>query len=70
LKLFKDIFRKVEAFDFKFEALINVTRLFEHIFNEIEALIKWCEIFFKESEAFIKITRLLKDIFREMEVFV
>jgi hypothetical protein len=38
LRLFKDIFREVEAFDYNCEAFIKITRLFEDIFREIEAL--------------------------------
>jgi hypothetical protein len=40
LRLFKDIFREVEAFDYKFKAFIKITKLFEDIFREIEALIR------------------------------
>jgi hypothetical protein len=32
--------RKVEAFDYKCEAFIKITRLFEDIFTEMEALIR------------------------------
>jgi hypothetical protein len=38
LRFFKDIFREVEAFDYKCEAFIKATRLFEDIFNGNEAL--------------------------------
>jgi hypothetical protein len=47
LRLFKDIFREVEAYDYKCEAFIKITRLFEEIFREMEALIR--------NEAFSKI---------------
>jgi hypothetical protein len=40
LRLFKDIFREVEAFHYKCEAFIKITRLFEDIFREMEALIR------------------------------
>jgi hypothetical protein len=37
-RLFKDIFREVEAFFFnKYEDFINITRFFEDIFREMEA---------------------------------
>jgi hypothetical protein len=36
-KAFKDNFREVEAFDYRCEAFIKITRLFEDIFNENEA---------------------------------
>jgi hypothetical protein len=49
LRLFKDIFRKLEAFDYKCEAFIKITRPFEDIFREMDASIKI-------SEAFSKIT--------------
>jgi hypothetical protein len=38
LRLFKDIFREVEAFDYKCEAFIKVTRLFKDIFNGNEGM--------------------------------
>jgi hypothetical protein len=37
VRLFKDILREVEAFDYKCEAFIKVPRLFEDIFNGNEA---------------------------------
>jgi hypothetical protein len=37
---FKDIFRKLEAFDYKCKALIRNLRLFEDSLNGIEAFIK------------------------------
>jgi hypothetical protein len=40
LRLFKDIFREVEASDYKCEAFIKVTRLFEEIFYGNEAFLK------------------------------
>jgi hypothetical protein len=38
LRLLKDIFRELEAFDYKCEAFLKTTRLFEDIFREMEAL--------------------------------
>jgi hypothetical protein len=35
-----DIIREVEAFDYKCEAFIKVSRLFEDIFREIQTLIR------------------------------
>jgi hypothetical protein len=40
LRLLKDIFREVEAFDYKCGAFIEITMLFEDIFGEMEALIR------------------------------
>jgi hypothetical protein len=40
LRLFKDIFREVKAFDYKCEALIKLKRLFEDIFGEMEAFLR------------------------------
>jgi hypothetical protein len=40
MRFFKDIFRKVEAFDDNCEVFIIVTRLFEDIFNGNEAFLK------------------------------
>jgi hypothetical protein len=36
----KGVFREEEAFDYKFEAFIKITRLLEDIFREMEALIR------------------------------
>jgi hypothetical protein len=36
-EVFKDMFREVEAFDYKCKAFIKVTRLFEDIFIEMKA---------------------------------
>jgi hypothetical protein len=47
LRLFKDIFKKIEAFDYKFEAFIKITRLFVDIFREIKALIRNLRLIFK-----------------------
>jgi hypothetical protein len=38
LRPFKDIFRELDAFDYKCEAFIKTTRLFEDIFREMGAL--------------------------------
>jgi hypothetical protein len=38
LRLLKDIFREVEAFDHKYEVFVKITRLFEDIFREIRNL--------------------------------
>jgi hypothetical protein len=37
IRLFNDIFREVEAFDYNCEASIKFTRLFEDIFTEMKA---------------------------------
>jgi hypothetical protein len=47
LRLFKDIFREVETFDYKFVAFITITRLFEDFFREMEALIRNLRLFSK-----------------------
>jgi hypothetical protein len=44
LELFKDIFRELEASDYKCEAFIKITRLFEDIFREIEADVRLTSI--------------------------
>jgi hypothetical protein len=49
----------MEAFDYKCEAFIKITRLFEDIFREMEA-----------SEDFTNITRHFKDIFNGIEAFL
>jgi hypothetical protein len=41
LRLFKDYLSEVEAFDYKCEAFIKVTRLFEDIFNGNEAFLNY-----------------------------
>jgi hypothetical protein len=46
---FKDIFRELEAFDYKCEAFIKITRLLKDIFREIG--------FNKKSEAFSEILK-------------
>jgi hypothetical protein len=43
--LVKDIFREVEAFDFKSEAFIKVMILFEDVFNGNEDFLKRFEAF-------------------------
>jgi hypothetical protein len=40
LMFLKGIFREVEYSDFSCEAFIKITRLFEDIFREMEALIR------------------------------
>jgi hypothetical protein len=50
-------------FQGKCEAIIKVTRLFEHIFKEMKALTK-------KIEAFLKTTRIFEDIFNEIEAFL
>jgi hypothetical protein len=68
LKLFRDIFREIEAFikimrffeDIfrEMEALIRNLRLFEDIFKRIEAFfLKWCKAFSKNSRLFKIILR-------------
>jgi hypothetical protein len=42
---FKGIFREYEAFDYKCEAFIKTTRLFEDIFREMEASIRNLTLF-------------------------
>jgi hypothetical protein len=37
LRLFKDIFRELEALDFKCEAFLKIMRVFEDIFRKMEA---------------------------------
>jgi hypothetical protein len=37
LRLFKEIFRELEAFDYKCEAFIKIKRVFEDIFRDMEA---------------------------------
>jgi hypothetical protein len=51
LKLFKDIFRELEAYDHKCEAFIEIAGLFEHIFREMEASIRNLG-FLKDNESF------------------
>jgi hypothetical protein len=48
LRLFKDIFREDEAFDYKWEAFIKVPRIFENIKKKLRL---WLAIwsFFKEA---------------------
>jgi hypothetical protein len=48
LRLFKDDLREVEAFDYKCEAFIKVTRLFEETFNGNEAFLNY----FPRNEGF------------------
>jgi hypothetical protein len=40
LRRLKGVFREEEAFDYKCEAFIKITRLLEDIFREMEALIR------------------------------
>jgi hypothetical protein len=54
------LFMRVEAFDYKFEAFLKITRLFDDIFREIEALIRKMKFFLKDS-------KLFEDIFNEIE---
>jgi hypothetical protein len=51
---FLDIFREVEAFDYKCEAFIKITRPFEDIFTEIEALIRNLRLF-QRTRGFFKL---------------
>jgi hypothetical protein len=51
LRLFKDTFRELEAFDYKCEVFIKMTRLFEDISREMEASIRNLRLF-KDFEAF------------------
>jgi hypothetical protein len=37
LRLLKDNYRELEAFDYYCEAFIKITRLFDELFREIEA---------------------------------
>jgi hypothetical protein len=53
------------GFNKKSEAFSKITRLFEDIFNGIEAFLKCC----KKSEAFSKISKLFEDIFNGIEAF-
>jgi hypothetical protein len=45
LRLFKNISREVKAFDYKCEVFIEIKRLFEDIFREMEALIRNLRLF-------------------------
>jgi hypothetical protein len=45
VRLFKDIFREMEALDYKNETFKKITRHFEHIFREIEASIRNLRLF-------------------------
>jgi hypothetical protein len=40
LRFFKDIFREVEDFDYKCEAFIKITSLFEEIIREMKVLLR------------------------------
>jgi hypothetical protein len=42
---FKDIFRELEAFNYKCEAFIKITRLSEDIFRRMEASIRILRLF-------------------------
>jgi hypothetical protein len=59
LRLFKNIFREVEAFDYKCEIFIEITRLFDHIFREMEALIRNLRLF-----------KILRGILNGIEAFL
>jgi hypothetical protein len=56
LRLFKDIFRESEALNWKSEAFIKITRLFEDIFREMEGS--------------IRILRLFEEIFNRIYAFL
>jgi hypothetical protein len=60
LRLFKDIFRVEEAFDYKCEAFIEITRLFEDIFRKMEALIRNLRLFKRLSGILNGIKAFLK----------
>jgi hypothetical protein len=59
LRLFKDIFREVEAFDYKCECVYKNYEAFERNFQRNGG----CN---KNSEALTKVTRLLKLFFEVM----
>jgi hypothetical protein len=50
---FKDMFRELEAFDYKCEAFIKIMRFFEDISREIEASIRNLRLF-QRSKVFLK----------------
>jgi hypothetical protein len=52
VRLFKDIFREEEAFDYKCQAFIKISRLLEDIFREMEALIRDLKLFQRFSRHF------------------
>jgi hypothetical protein len=52
LRLFKDIFRELEALDYMCEAFIETTRLFEDIFREMEAFFLEMRGFYKDFNYF------------------
>jgi hypothetical protein len=69
LRLFEDVFREVEAFNYyKCEAFIKMTRIFEDILREMEALIRHLRLF-QRLQGFSKITRLFENIFDRIETF-
>jgi hypothetical protein len=68
LRLIKDIFRAVEAFDHKCEALIKFTRLFEAIFREMGALIRNLRLF-KDEVSMAFCGTLMWDILKYFEAF-
>jgi hypothetical protein len=45
LRLLKDIFRELEAFDYKCEAFIKIMRLFEDISSGMEVSIRYLRLF-------------------------
>jgi hypothetical protein len=45
LRLLKDIFRELEAFDYKCEAFIKIMRIFKDISREMEASIRNLRLF-------------------------
>jgi hypothetical protein len=62
LRLFKDIFREVEAFDYNSEPFLKITRLLEDIFIEMEALIRNLRLFQRLS-GFLKIFSMKSRLF-------
>jgi hypothetical protein len=60
LRLFKEIFRVVEAFNYKCEAFIEIPRLFEEIYRQMEALTRNPRLFKSDVKLFQRIRGFLK----------
>jgi hypothetical protein len=75
LRLFKDIFREVEAFDYKCEAFIRITSHIEDIFREMEALIRNLTLFqrlrgfLKTFSMELRFYKVMLGFFEEFEAF-
>jgi hypothetical protein len=53
LRLLKEIIKKLEAFDYKCEAFIKITRLFVDILREMDASIRNLRLF-QKLRSFLK----------------